>query len=215
MDIPLILRLKKQVHKDIARAQDIVIEELYKVFDKAVLHGGTTIWRCYQGKRFSEDIDVYIPKNKPKLDILFENFKKRGFIINRKKIGENSLYSNLELDSVIVRFEALFKNEFSRAVLKDYENVEGNFISIYTLSSENLIKEKINAYLKRTKIRDLYDIFFLLKNIDRKNILNELKNLISNFKEPVDEKDLKILILDGIIPDTKKMFNYIRSFYGK
>ena len=40
-------RLKKAKYKDIARVQDIVIEELYKIFDRAVLHGGTAIWRCY------------------------------------------------------------------------------------------------------------------------------------------------------------------------
>ncbi len=212
-EIPLILKIKKQVHKDIAKAHDIIMEELYKVFNKSVLHGGTAVWRCYGGNRFSEDIDVYIPKDKKKLDVLFENFKKRGFIINKRKIGENSLYSSLELDRVIVRFEALFKNYFSKSLLKDYETCEGNFVAVYTLSPENLIKEKIEAYLKREKIRDLYDIFFLLKYVDdKKKISNELKKLIDNFKNPVDAKDLQVLILEGVVPDTKKMLDYITRF---
>ncbi|MBM3309818.1 MAG: hypothetical protein FJY77_06125, partial [Candidatus Altiarchaeales archaeon] len=54
-NIPLALRLKKQAHKKVAEAQDIIVRELYNVFDNAVLHGGTAIWRCYQGNRFSED----------------------------------------------------------------------------------------------------------------------------------------------------------------
>ena len=211
--IPLILKFKKQSHKDIAKAHDIILEELYKVFDKAVLHGGTAIWRCYEGNRFSEDIDVYVPKDKKKLDVLFENFKKRGFIVNKRKIGENSLYSSLELDRVIVRFEALFKNYFSKSLLKDYETCESNFVAVYTLSPENLIKEKIEAYLKREKIRDLYDIFFLLKYVgDKEKISNNIKRLINNFKKPVDEKDLQVLILEGVVPDTKKMLDYIRRF---
>ena len=60
--IPLALRIKKAQHKEIAEAQDIVVEELYRIFSKAVFHGGTSIWRCYNGNRFSEDIDVYNQK---------------------------------------------------------------------------------------------------------------------------------------------------------
>ena len=82
--IPLILKLKKKAHKDIAEAQDIIIRELYTLFDKAVLHGGTSIWRCYGGNRFSEDIDVYIPNDQKRIDSLFEHLKKNGFVIYRK-----------------------------------------------------------------------------------------------------------------------------------
>ena len=61
--IPLILRLKKSAHKDIAAAQDLIVSALYEVFNDSVLHGGTSIWRCYKGNRFSEDVDAYIPRD--------------------------------------------------------------------------------------------------------------------------------------------------------
>ena len=97
--------------------------------------------------------------------------------------------------------------------MKEYETIEGNFITIYTLTSERLIKEKISAYLSRNKIRDLYDVFFLLRYVEDKNeIRNDLRNLIKNFKEPYDEKELKVLILEGLVPETKKMFEYIKRF---
>ena len=202
--IPLLLRLKKLQHKDIARAQDIIIEELYKIIDNAVLHGGTAIWRCYQGNRFSEDIDMYLPDNE-KINIFFENLEKRGFIIEKKKITENSLYSNLKFERVYVRFEALFKKV--KSVLRDYETIDGNFITVSTLTPEELIKEKINAYLNRNKIRDLYDIFFLLRYVQK---IAELKKIIEEFKNPIDEKELKILIFEGLVPDSKKMLEYIK-----
>ena len=202
--IPLLLRLRKMQHKDIARAQDIIIEELYKIIDNAVLHGGTAIWRCYQGNRFSEDIDMYLPDNE-KINIFFENLEKRGFIIEKKKITENSLYSNLKFERVYVRFEALFKKV--KSVLRDYETIDGNFITVSTLTQEELIKEKINAYLNRKKIRDLYDIFFLLRYVQK---IAELKKLIKEFKNPIDEKELKIIIFEGIVPDSKKMIEYIK-----
>src|SRR3989344_1281632 len=109
MEIPLISKLKKASHKEIAKAQDLIIEEIYKLFDKAVLHGGTVIWRCYHGNRFSEDIDMYISKDTKKISLFFEALKKRGFKIAKKKIGERSIYSTLELNRTFVRFEAIFK----------------------------------------------------------------------------------------------------------
>src|SRR3989338_406877 len=138
--IPLILRLKKQLHKDIAKTHDMVIEEIYAVFENAVLHGGTSIWRCYKGNRFSEDIDVYIVKDKNKIDSLFEEFEKKGFKIEKKKVSENSIYSSLNFNNTFVRFEAVFKKE--RGILREYETAEGNLITVFTLSSEQLIKEK-------------------------------------------------------------------------
>ena len=209
--IPLIARLKKQRHRDIALAHDIVIEVLFNVFDNAVLHGGTAIWRCYHGNRFSEDIDVYIPRDIRKLGLFFDSLEKKGFTIEKKKISENSLFSNLSLNRTIVGFEAIFKK--SEGILKEYETAEGNLISVYTLSPEELINEKVNTYLKRLKIRDLYDIFFLLREVNNKaEIASKLKALIANFKPPIDKNELNILILEGLVPDTEKMLDYINSY---
>jgi len=209
--IPLILKLKKSSQKEIAKAQDLIIEEVYKIFDKAVIHGGTSIWRCYNGNRFSEDIDMYIPKEISKINDLFENLEKKGFRIIKKKVGKNSIYSNLELNRTIVRFEAIFKT--INGVLKEYQTSEGNLITVYTLTPEELIKEKINAYIKRYKIRDLYDVFFLLRYVKNKDsIKRELNHLINNFKQPVDKKELKVLVIEGLTPEVDKMLQYIKTF---
>lgn len=209
--IPLILRLKKSRHKETARAQDLVVEELYNIFNIAVLHGGNAIWRCYQGNRFSEDIDVYLPRDSKKINLLFTNLKKRGFVVMKKQVGVNSLFSNLQFNNANVRLEAIFKR--IGGSLKEYETVEGNLITVYTLIPEDLIKEKVDTFLKRLKIRDLYDIFFLLRYVSDKNkIKKELKRLLQNFKQPIDKAELRVLIIDGLIPDVEKMLQYVRRF---
>jgi len=209
--IPLSLKLKKELHKNIARAQDLIVETLYKVFNNAVLHGGTALWRCYNGNRFSEDIDVYIPRNLEKINLFFNSLEKKGFVIKKKKISKNSIYSTLIFDRTCVRFEALFKKVNS--VLKDYETSESNFITVYTLTPEQFLEEKVDTYLKRIKIRDLYDLFFLLRfikiNQETKRILSRL---IENFKKPVDENDLKAIIISGLIPAADSMLEYIKNF---
>jgi len=209
--IPLILRLKKQAHREIAKTQDLIVEVLFSISNEAVMHGGTAIWRCYGGNRFSEDIDVYLPKNLEKIELFFEKMKQRGFTIEKKKIGKNSLYSNLDFNGTTVRFEALFKKVEGH--LQDYETAESNFITINTLTAEELIKEKVQTYLKRCKIRDLYDIFFLLKKVDDRILVKtELKELIAHFQEPLDEKDLQVLILEGLVPSSEKMLEYIANW---
>ena len=209
-EIPLILKLRRKSHKNIAEAQDIIVKELYKVFNDAVLHGGTALWRCYGGNRFSEDVDVYIPKDTKKINLLFKNFEKEGFRIEKKKIGENSIYSVFIFNKTMVRLEALFKKR--KGFLKEYLTSDGNFITCYTLTPQELMIEKVNTYLKRLKIRDLYDIFFLLRHINlNENIKKSLKNLIKNFKRPVDEKDLQITIIEGIVPSVENMLNRIKQ----
>ena len=213
MKAPLVLRLKKEGHKRIAKAQDLIIQEVYRAFGTGVLHGGTAVWRCYGGNRFSEDVDMYVVRDLEKLQVLFEHLKKRGFSIIKKKVGERAFYSVLELDRVQVRFEALFKRVHGS--LKEYESVDGNFFMVYTLTPEELIKEKVEAYLNRRKIRDLYDVFFLLGHVKAIGPVMEcLGRLIKQFQQPVDKKELKVLIFEGIIPDDQKLLEYIKRKAG-
>ena len=206
--IPLSLRIKRARHRDIAKAQDLIVEEIYKEFENTVLHGGTAIWRCYQGNRFSEDIDVFIPRNIDKINSFFKNLEKKGFIIKKKKISNNSVFSVLDFNRTSARFESLFKSK--KGFLKEYETADGNFITVHTLTPEELIIEKISAYLKRFKVRDLYDIFFLLRYVKDKNkVLDELKKLIKKFKEPADKEELKTSIIDGITPKIDEMLFYM------
>ena len=41
--IPLALRLRKRIHREVALAQDLMVMEAYDRFPGAVLHGGTAI----------------------------------------------------------------------------------------------------------------------------------------------------------------------------
>lgn len=208
-EIPLILRLKKQRHKEVALAQDILIREVFSIFDDAVLHGGTSIWRCYQGTRFSEDIDVYIPNDKKRIDLLFQRLQKRGFRLEKRKTTDNGLFSVFWKDRTIVRFEASFR--IMAGVPREYEKCDGNFITVITLAVEDLAKEKVAAYLNRLKVRDLYDLFFLLRYIKDKSVIKkELERFVKKFKMPVDKNNLPEIVLESVVPTVKQMIEYIK-----
>lgn len=209
--IPLNLKLKKKTQKEIAYAQDVLVEELYNFFPDAIIHGGTAIWRCYNGNRFSEDIDVYIKKDLEKINEFFESLGKKGFKIIKKRIKENSLYSEIVFNDTNVRFEATFQTK--KPIFKRYETSESFFINIYTLTPEDLVIEKVETYLKRRKIRDLYDIFFLLNYAEKnKEIIRHLNKLVKNFVKPEDEENLQAIIISGAIPDSKQILEGIRRW---
>jgi predicted nucleotidyltransferase component of viral defense system len=86
-------------------------------------------------------------------------------------------------------------------------------MNVLTLSAEDLILEKILAYKKRRKVRDIYDIAFLLKFVqDRNKIEKNLKEFIKTFQKPLDEKELSALIISGAVPNIEAMLEEITSW---
>ena len=66
-----------------------------------------------------------------------------------------------------------------------------------------------------SKARDLYDIFFLLRYAeDSKKIAPHLRDFLENFERPLDENDLKVLILVGVSPRTDDMLDYLGRWLG-
>lgn len=180
--------------------------EVYNFFPEAVFHGGTAIWRCYKGNRFSEDLDFYLA-DKKNVKAFLEKLAKLGFKIIKERIKDNSLYSELELERTRVRFEALFVKKASSAI-KEYEMIDGNLLTVYTLSPEDLLQEKIAACLTRKKVRDLYDIFFLLRYAKQKPpYLDQITNC-----EIIDAENLPALILEGPELSVQQLRDYIKKW---
>ena len=143
--------------------------------------------------------------------MFLENLEKDGFKILKKKFTQNAFYSKISKNKIEIRFEVLFK-EIKNYITKEYETVEGTRFVINTLSPESLILEKIYAYLKRGFIRDIYDIYFLLRYSSKEKIKNALLKLLKNFKKTVNEKELKFLIIIGVAPKLEEILNKIKKY---
>jgi predicted nucleotidyltransferase component of viral defense system len=215
MKLKIINKLKKKIHKDIALLQDLVIEIVYEVFPDAIFHGGTAIWRCYGGTRFSEDIDIYLDKGElTKIDLFKEKIKQRKLNITKFKITDNVIYAKLVFNNIEMRFEASFLKIKNKAVIiKPYETIEGNYLNIFTFNADDLIEEKVNTYLSRFLVRDIYDIYVLLNYIeDDDKVRSYLKKLLSDYKKPKDEEILRSLVFIGAIPDVDQILTAIRKW---
>jgi predicted nucleotidyltransferase component of viral defense system len=212
-----------------ALAQDLLLIEMYKKFSNTVIHGEIAIWRCYGSNRFSEDIDVYMrfkDKNKEKLKGFFDCLKPQGLFLKKFKLTKNTLFSKISYGDTDIRVEAIFK-KIKQPFIKPYELLDETFINVLTLTPEELILERMLAYKKRKKIRDIYDIYFLLKFVtDKKKIKDDLKYTfgIMDFlkKTPVvttrdiklylKQKNYSYLLLSNLVKQ-RKIKRITKSFY--
>jgi predicted nucleotidyltransferase component of viral defense system len=210
MKLPLFNRLKSQLHRDMALLQDEVVDIVYSVEPKAVLHGGTAVWRCYSSNRFSEDLDFYIGSGKGFREKFLPALESRGFSLQKFKQTSSTIFSKISSGRDEVRFEAALRLP-KKTAIAGYEKADGTFMSIFTLSPEDLLSEKMSAFQNRRLARDLYDIVSLLSFVkDKSAIKSEALAFVESAKAPVDEKALKALVFSGAVPSFEQSMDAIR-----
>jgi len=211
--IPLSLRLKRKAQIAIASLQDIVVEIVYKIDENAILHGCTAIWRCYAGNRFSEDLDFYLPKIIGFEKRFARECKKAGLNIKKIKKTANVLFAKVSLADVTIALEGNFSLN-KESVLAAYERIDGSKMPVFTLSPNELVREKMQAYLSRALIRDMYDVYFLLESgaANAKEMRHELKEFLRKAQKPKDERILKSIVYSGAAPSFNKMKERLLRF---
>ena len=207
MKIPLEKRLRKRMHVEIGYLQDEVVEVLYSFMDDLVLHGGTAVWRCYGGNRFSENLGFYGRFEK---EIIKNRLEARGLKVSKIKTTENLLFAKISNGNAEIRVE-INKKLINKRVIAAYERMDGSFIDIYALGVDDLVREKMEAYNSRRFIRDLYDIYHLVRSFD---ISPDVKKEVRDFAEkvvlPVDESIIKSIVYSSVPPTFRTMVSYLR-----
>lgn len=213
MDLPISSLLKRRDELETAQLEDDVISILTNITDKMAMHGGTAIWRCYNGKRFSTDIDVYMWD---------ENFKEK-FVAAVGKIGvkvskfreKGITFIHVIKNNTEIKIEPM--NMEKRALLVPYERIDGSKVNILALSPEDLISEKTEAYGNRRAYKDLYDITILLNSVKDPD---KIKRVLSEFAKdiPVPDESIQSLtefkatVYAGIVPTYTKMADFIKRW---
>lgn len=208
MNIPIKNQLKKKSQAELAELQDEAMDIVYSINQKAVLHGGTAIWRCYDGSRFSEDLDFYARIPADFGEKLSKEADKRGLSIIKFRKTDNTIYTKLTNGKTVVSIEIALREKKGTVVF--YNNADGTSLNILSLTKEEIIMEKATAFRNRKLIRDIYDVYFLLETTPIENIKNKLSKIVNEFDGPVDEKNLKTLIYKGVTPTFKQMLEAIK-----
>jgi predicted nucleotidyltransferase component of viral defense system len=211
MELPLEKKVRRRAHREMGTLQDNIVELIYSLEPEAVLHGGTSIWRCYHAPRFSEDLDFYFKPRKDFKKSLKRKLELYNFQLQKYKQTSNTIYSKIQKEQTIVSLEIALR-KYSKPVIGEYEKMNGTKTDILTLSPNDLLLEKIHAYKNRKLIRDVFDIYFLLpKTTNTPAVKKEIRLLVNDFPKPADEKNLPSLILTGITPSLEQMKQKIRQ----
>ncbi|WP_337860340.1 nucleotidyl transferase AbiEii/AbiGii toxin family protein [Ferroplasma sp.] len=185
----------------IAELQDYLIDIIYdRVQPDALLYGGTAVWRCFGGMRFSEDIDIYMDKT---------SFLKLLNLLT--KYGLKLIWQDPEYNSRIRiannETEILLESKpgFAENEIRTYFRIDGTMKTISVFSPTELLVRKIEAYNGRKYIRDIYDIYILTKWLDKSDYLvkSSISKFLMNMSKPVDEN-----ILGSLLYSVNKNINF-------
>ncbi len=195
-----------------ARLQDAVVAAIYEIDKDIILHGGTAIWRCYNGNRFSEDVDFYLTDEQVKRfnHELTWALRRHGAVMEYPKISIRVVEAFN--DFARVKLEGMRQEGKRHPIQKEYERVDGSKFFITTLPIEEFILEKITAYSRRAYGRDLYDIYHLT-SIEKptQKARKALREFLKDIKKPIDESKLKDIVYVGITPSFETMLEAIRG----
>jgi len=198
----------------LAELQDYVIDIIYDYSgNDTFLYGGTAIWRCFGGMRFSEDIDIYLDRNE--FDRFMLSLVEYGLklIWQDPELPTRIRIAGDEADLLIESKPGIAENE-----IRAYSRVDGSVKTISVLSATELMSRKIEAYQGRGFIRDIYDLYVLTQWLDKSDYMvqSKLSNFLDRIETPVDENILPSLLYAG--PGNlnfHSMVDYIRRWLNE
>lgn len=188
---------------------DVIKKILPCLGENYILKGGTALYLYYGLDRFSEDIDL---DSKGKLNFL-NNIsslcKRENWNITIKKDTETVFRVMIDYNSKNSRGDYPLKIEVSSRNKKllnmgslSYKNIEG--VNVYDVSE--IINMKMSAFDNRDKIRDLYDLAYLLKKYPEEFNLSQLKSIYTTIQyKGID--NLELYMQEDIIKNELKKFD--------
>lgn len=137
---------------------DDFLRELNQQTDRYILKGGTALAKCYELDRFSEDIDLD-GRGEMIVELCKRYAEQRGYDCRVAKDTDTVKRCMLHYGGI-----KPLKVEMSarRKSISQSEVTKINGICVYTI--DMLAMMKANAYQQRDKIRDLYDVTFIINH---------------------------------------------------
>lgn len=192
-----------------AELQDRVIEIIANSVQSWCFHGGTAIWRCYGGKRFSKDIDMYMKEDND-IEKALNRLRQAGFKAGKDAERRTTSFYTIR-NSTDISLQIKIKP--AQCGIATYTETDGTMIDVYAIAPEGLVLEKIDAYNDRMLERDLYDIKVLTSSIvEKERIAPALENFLKGIKRPKDEGALRGLVYESIIPSFGEIVEYLKRW---
>ncbi len=219
------MEIKSETQLKRAVLEDEIVDIIVKNYGSFVMHGGTAVWRCYGGNRFSRDVDFYSNSSPPEESTLQKSIHKtlveNGYSIREEKYNNKTqtLHVIFRGNDTTGKLDITFKKADGHAV--EYLRVDGAKKIIRALGPEELLGEKIDTYLNKyangtEEIHDLYDIMVLKDMIGKpsKGTHKKIHDFITKIKNrhPKNESSLRQLILSGTAPNFNDIISILERW---
>ena len=185
-------------------SQNCFLSEFYRLenSDRILFKGGTALRLIYQSPRYSEDLDFTAIKGISYMEIenlimeVARSLIAWGFEADITEAKETTGGYLAKIDFSFLDFKINLKIEISfrkqkpkNGKEKEFTRIKNEFIphyNIYQLFEDKIVDGKISALLSRSKPRDWYDLYFLM----RANMLNfNHKKKFPEILEKLERKD--------------------------
>lgn len=185
-----------------------------KLLDKLILGGGTMLRLCYGLNRFSVDLDFWIVK-KVRFDRLLKSlkscFKQQYKIVDATSKFYTLLFELRSKDyprslKIEIRKE---KKRISTEQVIAYSRYSNMQVLLNVVSLKDMMAAKIDAFINRKEIRDIFDMEFLIKRgIEPDAPRNKLQKVLKGI-DSLKRRDYTVK-LGSILPAKERQY-YLRE----
>jgi len=201
--------LKKQEQFEIE-----VLERLNggRLLEKLVFTGGTMLRLCHGLDRYSVDLDFWVAEKRglPLLYGKIGDVLKKYYRVNDSKDKFFSMLYEISSGNYPQKLKIEIRKEKKKVRTEKsiaYSRFSNIQVFLNACSLEDMMSMKVNAFLDRKEIRDVFDIEFMLKRgIDLKAEKKKLSGLLEGINA-LGRNDYKVKLGSLLDPKEREYYN--------
>ncbi len=202
--------------QDLIKQEQFEIEVLDRLNSGKFLHhlifgGGTMLRLCHGLDRFSIDLDFWLSKEKTPGDLpgVLRDYLARDYTV--RDATEKFYIILLELKShryprslkIEIRKDAKSFHTEQAIAYSSHSTLQ---VMVKTVSLPDMMASKVNAFLERKEIRDVYDLEFLVKRGIPLNLSPQQRNNMLQQIESLSKRDYSVKL--GMLLEEEQRFYY-------
>jgi len=194
--------------------QHLFLADFYKkpLSEKFLFKGGTALKLLFDSPRFSEDIDFSALKNSISYEKILEEVLvnlsaeniKTDLLESKPTSGGHLAIISFSLlgEKIELRNEISFrpKGVLERELVVVTSQITPTY-KVYSLSKDLIVREKVEALMARQKARDFFDLYFILRKKELRQVLKfnkgqkeKIISQLENQEKAEIRKELKRLL---------------------
>ncbi len=180
---------------DLEKQEQFELEVLDKlnsirILNQLVFCGGTMLRLCYGLNRFSVDLDFWIDKeiDGKELYVKLKDHLSQSYVLTDSANKYNTILFELKFEKYPRSLKIEIRKETKKIGTEQiiaFSKYSDKQVLVKAVCLEDVMKSKIQAFMNRKEIRDVFDIEFLVKRgieiKEDKEIINKVLKLVQGF----------------------------------